>query len=220
MDFLIADLKVLNSFMCVLLNHEFVFVLIKVRAWHSINSAWTLMEHSAAKRGIQYTRVGMFRSDVLYVTPMDIYQTDKDTYDTKNNQALLAPFGAIPVSDRMFYGPYEAVEIWATKRFDFLEHYVNKCEPGWAMHSERFVDGAVLPAIRELGISTVVNPDICFLRTRADYSAVITDCHLLGETRGFVPKEMPGIVEKIVERKCSRPYKVTAAHSAVQCEPS
>jgi len=90
------------------------------------------MEASAAKRGVQYTRVGMFRSDVLYLTPIDIYQTERDEYDSQNSQAMLAPFGAMPINDRMIYGPYEAIEIWATKRFDFIEKYVDTCEPGWA----------------------------------------------------------------------------------------
>lgn len=94
------------------------------------------MAKSAATRGIQYTRIGMFRSDALYVTPIDLYQTNADSFDNRNNQAVLAPFGAMPVNDRMFYGPYEAVDIWATRRFSFLENYVHTCEKGWAMHSE------------------------------------------------------------------------------------
>lgn len=161
----------------------------------------------------------MFRSDVLYVTPTDIYQTDRESYDRTNSQAMLAPFGAMPVNDRMFYGPHDAVEIWATKRFELLESYVYKCEPGWAMHSEKYLDGAIMPAVRELGISVVVNPDICFLRTRADFSAVTTDCRLMGTTRDFENKNMKAVVESIVNRKCSAPYRVTASHISVQCEP-
>ena len=194
-------------------------VSLKVRQWHSIDGAWRLMEESAAKRGIQYTRVGMFRSDVFYVTPIDMWETELGSYDTKNNQAMLAPFGAMPINDRMFYGPYEGVEIWATKRFDFLERHVHTCEPGWAMQSEKFLDGAIMPAIRELGIAIVVNPDICFLRTRADSSAVTTDCHLLGTTRGFKQTQMRRSVEAVLGRKCSSPYKVTLMHYAVRCEP-
>ena len=178
------------------------------------------MEQSAAKRGVVYTRVGMFRSDVLYATPIDIYETEFGVYDTKNNQAMLAPFGAMPINDRMFYGPYEGVEIWATKRFEFLETYVHTCEPGWAMHSEKFLNGAIMPAIRELGIAVVVNPDICFLRTRADHSAVTTDCHLLGETRGLLQRQLRNRVEQVLEKECSSPFKVTLSHFAVRCEPS
>ena len=191
-----------------------------VRQWHSISSAWEMMEQSAAKRGVRYTRVGMFRSDVMYVTPSDIYQTDRESYDRTSSKAMLAPFGAMPVNDRMFYGPHDAVEIWATKRFEFLENYVQKEEArGWAMHSEKFLAGAIMPAVRDLGIDIVVNPDICFLRTRADYSAVTTDCQLMGTTRDFEDKDMKAVVESIVERRCSDPYKVTAAHISVQCEP-
>lgn len=190
-----------------------------VRQWHSINGAWELMERSAAKHGVQYTRVGMFRSDVLYVTPVDIYETEFGHYDTNNNQAMLAPFGAMPVNDRMFYGPYEGVEIWATKRFSFLESYVDTCEPGWAMHSEKFLDGAIMPAIRELGISIVVNPDICFLRTRVGNTAVTNDCNLLGVTRGFTQAAVRGKVQEVLERQCSPVHKLTLSHMAITCDP-
>ncbi|CAB9511961.1 expressed unknown protein [Seminavis robusta] len=189
-----------------------------VRQWHSIDGAWKLMEEFAAKRGIAYQRVGMFRSDVMYISPIDLYETELQSYDRQNNQAVLAPFGALPVNDRMFYGPYEAVEIWATRRFQFLENYVHTCERGWAMHSEKFLNGAILPAVRELGISVVVNPDICFLRARADHSVVATDCHLLGETRGYVLGDMKSVIEGVLERNCSDPRRATLSHIMIQCE--
>lgn len=191
-----------------------------VKQWHSINGAWDLMEKSAAERGVQYTRVGMFRSDALYVTPVDLYQTEIGTYDAINNQAILAPFGAMPVNDRMFYGPFEAVEIWATQRFSFLESYVHTCIQGWAMHSEKFLDGAILPAIRDLGIAIVVNPDICFLRTRVDLSVLETDCQLSGTTRGFEERDMKSELEKILERKCGDPFRVKMHHRGIRCEPA
>lgn len=162
----------------------------------------------------------MFRNDAFYVTPMDIYETEFGAYDTKNNQAVLAPFGAMPINDRMFYGPYEGVEIWATRRFDFLESYVHTCEPGWAMHSETFLNGAIMPAIRELGIAIVVNPDVCFLRTRVNNTAITTDCHLMGETRGLRYKQvkMRKNIERVLGRRCTSPYFLTKIHVAVKCE--
>jgi len=191
-----------------------------VKQWHSIQGAWDLMEISAAKRGVQYTRVGMFRSDVFYVSPIDLYQVEIGKYDTRNNQAIVAPFGAMPVNDRMIYGNYEAVEIWAARRFSLLEKYVHSCERGWAMHSEKFLDGAILPAIRELGISIAVNPDICFLRTRVDYSVVDTDCQLNGETRGYGERDMKKELENILGRNCSEPYRLKKHHRGIKCEPN
>ena len=66
----------------------------------------------------------------------------------------------MPVNDRMSYSPYDAFEICATKRFLFVESHVTRIEPGLVMHSEKFLDAAILQAIRELGFSIVVNPDI------------------------------------------------------------
>ena len=173
------------------------------------------MEHSAVERGIQYARVGMFRSDVLYVTPIDIYQTDRQTHVWDNQQAILAPFGQHPVNDRMIYGPAQAVRVWATQRFRLLEDYVHRSEPGWAMHSEKFMQGAILPA---MGVSLVINPDICFLRTRADTSVVLNDCEMFGQTRGVERINMKRVVENIIERTCSEPYRVKRFRS-IKCVP-
>ena len=44
-----------------------------VKMWHSIQSSFHLMERNAAASGIEYTTVAMLRSDVLYVTPIDVH---------------------------------------------------------------------------------------------------------------------------------------------------
>lgn len=189
-----------------------------VKQWHSIQGAWELMERTAHDKNVVYSRVGMFRSDVVYVTPIDINRIDRENLDADNSHAVVAPFGRMPVNDRMFYGPTKAVRIWATQRFALVDEYVKVCEPGWAMHSERFLDGAIIPAIQALGINIVINPDICFLRCRADYSVVTSDCHLGGATRGVKRKQMKELVEKTVERSCSSESAVTVNHKAIQCQ--
>ena len=40
----------------------------------------------------------------------------------------------------MIYGPYEAVEVWAAKRFDFVEDYIaQQKDPEYGIHDERFL---------------------------------------------------------------------------------
>ena len=49
----------------------------------------------------------------------------------KNNEAAVIPgFAMFPVNDRMIYGPYAAVKIWATERFRRIDDHVQKVEPG------------------------------------------------------------------------------------------
>lgn len=84
---------------------------------------------------------------------------------------------------------------------------------------QKFLDGAILPAIRELGISIVVNPDVCFLRTRVNFSVVETDCQLMGSTRGFEDRDMKNELENILERKCGEPFKLKIHHRGIQCLP-
>ena len=58
--------------------------------WHSIEQAWNLMEAHAQTENIKYTRVAMLRSDVVYMTPIDIWETEKmGVRDTENNVAII-----------------------------------------------------------------------------------------------------------------------------------
>jgi hypothetical protein len=76
-----------------------------------------------------------------------------------------------------------------------------------------------VPAIRELGYSTIVIPDIYFLRTRTDHSVMASDCHSMGQTRDYVKGGMTNVVEQVLERKCSDTYRV-GRHISVGCEVS
>ena len=145
-----------------------------VKQWHSIEKAFKLMDVTARnynnelamkiKNGdptalsnpnldttnITYSRVGMFRSDCMYLTPIDIAVLDKGAIDTKNSHAVIPAFARRPVNDRMVYGPYDAVKIWATQRFQLIEERVSqRVDVGMAMHSEHFLDGTVFPAMRQ-----------------------------------------------------------------------
>jgi hypothetical protein len=188
-----------------------------VKQWHSIEYAFRLMDYHGKKLGVTYNRVGMFRSDALYMTPIDIALLDRGVADTQNNHAVLAPFSQMPVNDRMIYGPYEAVKIWATKRFELIETRVKlRQDPGYEMHSERFLNATVLPEIEKIGVELHVNRDICFVRTRADISALVNDCSIGGFTRNWKGVDRKALVEQIVGRNCSS-YKMGIRWTFVGC---
>jgi hypothetical protein len=76
------------------------------------------------------------------------------------------------------------------------------------MHSDRFLKATILPAIQELSISLYMNPDICFLRVRADKSVLLDDCNFSGRPRGWGPDkiDVKSAEESIVGTSC-RSYK-------------
>ena len=206
-----------------------------VKQWHSIESAFKLMmyteSHYSRPDGpsggggqLEYTRVGMFRSDALFVTPIDIavWQGPGVTTktDSQNRYGVQAGFAHMPVNDRLFYGPRRAVEIWATRRFEAVEDRARlQPEPGYTMHSERFLNSTIFPLIEKAGYPIVSNPDLCCLRVRADESVMLNDCSV-GEvtTRGWgndddgdddndqttTRVDKQALIQEIVGRNCSR----------------
>lgn len=182
-----------------------------VKQWHSIETVWQLMERESKRQHVNYDHVAMLRSDVFYATPVDIYQTNRT--HTSNNDAVIPGFAMYPVNDRMIYGPYNAVKIWATERFQRIDNHVqHNVQSGIGMHSERFLDGSILPAIRELGTNVVTNPDICFFRVRADETVWITDCDRSlekvtipeGSARRFRNVNKKKLVEDMVGLTCKK----------------
>jgi hypothetical protein len=221
-----------------------------IKMWHGQESVWNLMvanNHGDGERTVassspkHYSRVAMLRSDVVYVTPIDIFkiparqdsaksknkqgffswlmtsgtnvQGDDDDdgsggWDYKNAVAVIPNFARHPVNDRMIYGPYDAVKIWASERFLRLptqhlrnlqqherdRHSINdtstskikagiSLRQGDGVHSERFLCFTIFPAIRNAGIEIRSDPDLCFLRARADESIRFADCDLLHVTK-------------------------------------
>jgi hypothetical protein len=180
-----------------------------VRQWHSLQSVWQLMEDESKKLGIAYNRVAMLRSDVLYVTPIDIYRVNNTYIDRSNKNAVIPGFALYPVNDRMIYGPYSAVKIWATERFKRLEDHVRTVEPGLGMHSEIFLNDAILPAIEQSGTKVVTDNDICFFRVRSDRSVRTFDC--IGKNSNWTGKASKinnkALVEQITGLTCKWPPK-------------
>jgi hypothetical protein len=211
-----------------------------IKMWHSIQSAWLLMERHATGHNVQYTRVAMLRSDVLYATPIDIYRLDNDSnndtatdagalFDRENRYAVVPAFGKWPVSDRLIYGPHAAVKIWAAERFDRLETHVQsilKDNPGFGMHSERFINNTIFPAIRQAGIEIHEHPHMCFFRVRADESVWVSDCE--GPTRGMAIaerverisriKKKKKLVERLIGRQCGEVTKLIRSVRTMDCK--
>ena len=144
-----------------------------VKQWHSIESAWNDMEKHSVLLKKNYTQVAMLRNDVFYATPFDIYNTSRNKRRLNNKKALdghsndyeyvgVPNWARFPINDRMIYGSYRGVKIWSTERFQRLESHVRTYEPGYGMHSERFLNHSIFPAIRSLGIRVIENPDSKF----------------------------------------------------------
>lgn len=169
-----------------------------IKMWHSQEAAWKLMESSSSSK--HYSRVAMLRSDVLYVTPINIYQLPDGTTDIRNQHAVAPGFGTFPVSDRMMYGPWDAMQIWAAGRFRRLERHVHRvAKMGDGIHSEKFLFHTIFPAIRNAGVPIwKANSDLCFLRIRADDSVRIRDCG-----RDCVTDHNKKVVEHILQRACT-----------------
>lgn len=188
-----------------------------IKMWHSIEGVWDTMMEYASSQNVTYERVAMLRVDVVFITPIDIFSTPplaktvfnittNRTFDTGNNMSVVPGFSKFPVNDRMFYGPYDAAEIWATGRFQRLDHFVYKLHE--TLHSEKFLAFEIFPAIQELGVSIVEDQKVCFLLARADGS-IWNDC---GSSSN------KAIVEKLVNMNCSTRYHWLAGkRSVLQC---
>lgn len=110
-----------------------VLVMNVMKMWHSQNRVWKLMEQHHNHGGGVYERVVMLRSDVVFLTPIDFYKVPATAAaaaekndnnaspaedDLENQIAVIPGFAKWPVNDRAFWGPYEAVKIWAFDRFE------------------------------------------------------------------------------------------------------
>ena len=196
-----------------------------VKMWHSIQRSYRLMEQYEKKLNVKYTRVAMLRSDVVYVTPVDMYFVNQTLpKDTDNRVAVIPGFGKHPVSDRLIYGPREAVHIWATQRFPRLDEHVQMIynstqHHGFGMHSERFVGLTLLPLIQQTTDVTIYEHDtLCFFRARPDETVWVKDCHSASthsiQSNMQHPRE---VLRQILGRPCSEPEKLTRSFSFVNC---
>lgn len=71
-----------------------------VRMWHSQHSVWQLMEETSHELSVNYTRVAMIRSDVIFLTPINIIEDGNANIDYDNRVAVVPAFAKCPVNDR------------------------------------------------------------------------------------------------------------------------
>ena len=119
------------------------------------------MQQYEQATGIRYDRVGLFRTDVQYVTPIDIHD---------GNDAVVPGFGFL-VNDRMFYGTYDNAHVWAKIRYASVDCYQPR-HPFVQMHSEFFMNDLILPNIPNV----TRRDDICFYRVRSNGNVLTDDC--------------------------------------------
>uniref|UniRef100_A0A7S2VA15 Uncharacterized protein n=1 Tax=Entomoneis paludosa TaxID=265537 RepID=A0A7S2VA15_9STRA len=188
-----------------------------IKMWNSQQSVWNLMENNPA--GKHYSRVAMLRNDVVYMTPIDIYETGNWTkqWDQDNSVSIIPHFARFPVNDRMIYGPYDAVKIWASGRFQRLDQHAAYIQQfshmGDGLHSERFLLNTIFPAIRQTGVSVQGKEGLCFLRVRADHSVRFSDCGKL-----HVTKHNHVAVETMLNRPCTLNWTLAVEKNLVQLD--
>jgi hypothetical protein len=131
----------------------------------------------------------------------------------------------------MFYGPAAAAKIWATQRLARLENHVHErilqLEPGFGMHSERYLYYTIFPAIlNETQVEIAEDDGICLLRARADESVWINDCDSSSTTnknsnnnnnnnsRGTMD-EYRAMIEDMIGRTCQQSRLPKEIHTRV-----
>ena len=176
--------------------------------WHSIQTAWNTMKEQERMRNIRYERVAMLRSDVVYMTPVDIYRTANGALDQDNQVAVIPGFAKYPVNDRLVYGPAEAVKVWASERFERMDEHVNRTfytNEGYGLHSEQFVAQALLSTIREKGFTVEEHPSLCMFRARPGGLVWYRDCDKSPGNRvaKALGSDVRSVLQAVLGRNCS-----------------
>jgi len=194
-----------------------------VKMWHSIDKSFRSMEEYQLAHNFEYQRVAMMRSDVVYMTPIDVWNISSSQRDTKNQHFVMASFGKHPVNDRIILGPMPAVRAWALNRFQYLDQHVQMMlqrDPGFGMHSERFIAYTLVPLMEKLGYTQQNHPTMCFFRARADESVWVSDC----QGSAANPKIMQALgdntrqrLKELLHRPCGPIEKLTHTHRFVRC---
>lgn len=158
-----------------------------LKTWHSIQQVWQDMERHQ-QPGRPYSRVAILRWDIVYMTPVDIYQIDATRRDVQNKHVVIPGFAKYPVNDRGIYGPAKAVRMWATERFRHVDAYVQEYRfkrPGSGIHSERYMGQFLLPRMQSKfpKVEFVDRSDWCFYRVQPNHAVWISDCSLPAHAR-------------------------------------
>jgi hypothetical protein len=132
-----------------------------IKQWHSIEQVWNLMQNYSDVHNKSYAQVALFRPDVLYRNPIDIF----------DGPAFMPHFGW-PANDRMFAGTYDNAKIWATQRFASLDKALRDGFLKKGLHSESYIAEVILQQMSD----QVERRTICFQRVRATGIVHRDDC--------------------------------------------
>jgi hypothetical protein len=132
-----------------------------IKQWHSIAQVWDLMHNYSNAQNKSYAQVALFRPDVLYRNPIDIF----------DGPAFMPHFGW-PANDRMFAGTYDNAKIWSTRRFASLDGALRNGFLTKGLHSESYIAEVILPQMHD----RVERRTICFQRVRATGHIRRDDC--------------------------------------------
>jgi hypothetical protein len=145
-----------------------------IKQWHSIERAWGAMVDGERRRGRRYARVGLFRLDVKYVTPVRV--GDGAVAAVPNFGHWNGPRKGL--NDRAFYGGRAYAELWATARFPQADAYLASHKT--RLHSEIFMTWLLRDVPVEL-------KPFCFLRVRATGEVKQRDCERGGGHTDYKP---------------------------------
>lgn len=112
-----------------------------IKQWHSIESVWDFMDKAqqtyyssrtsttiTTTSQSHYKRIGLFRIDLEYMNPINIFSSLPSQRNNDDNIAVLPDFGlSFPeheLNDRLFYGSYKTSHIWS-HRFNHISNYFN-----------------------------------------------------------------------------------------------
>ena len=173
-----------------------------IKQWNSIEGVWDLMHASELQlmedkqsgrfpnhqkihkeANHYYEQVGLFRSDVFYTRPIDIF-------DSQAAVPNFAHHGGI--NDRLFYGSYDNAKIWASQRFAFVdifeEKYIKPLEhrdlDAWSkiqkFFGAKFKDGYhsesfLMHLLNHYGVRVELR-DHCVWRVRTGKRLLTNDC--------------------------------------------
>ena len=133
-----------------------------VKQWHSLEKVWEQKNNT-------YEQVGLFRSDVFYITPINI----------SNGDAVMPRFGCGDHSnDRMFYGKRQYAKRYATERFSLVDDYIGRMKKKHGanarvqLHSETYMRDAIMYHMPV----DVEEKDVCFFRARGTGLINTGDC--------------------------------------------
>ncbi|CAJ1949977.1 unnamed protein product [Cylindrotheca closterium] len=153
-----------------------------IKQWHSIKRVWDLMvDHEKGKllninnqgsetkkHDYYYEQIGLFRSDVFYTSPIDIF----DSNATLPNFASYKGY-----NDRLFYGQRQYAQVWAD-RFSFApifekQYMVSSITRGKkrGYHSESFL----FHLLNHYKVPVELQ-NICVWRIRTGARLTVEDC--------------------------------------------